>query len=409
MVSFHAVFIISCFVCSINCMSVVEVFEDGIGDIIPKQRPYNPDEFLKAPELIRRYGFKSETHTILTKDGYFLTLHRIPCNQNGKKGNQPVFIQHGLLSSSADFLDHGNKSLGFLLAETGYDVWLGNARGNSYSKSHASLDVNSNDFWDFSFHEMGIYDLPAVFEYISNETNQSILHIGHSMGTTMFFIYASLHSEEAMKLVKGMVALAPVAYMTHFTSPIRYFAPFSNDIEWLREYLGFKEFLPRGKILHLLSYECKLMNITEEICENFIFMLCGFDPVQFDMDYLPTVLNHVPAGSSTKTVIHYAQEIANKGNFQYFDYGKEENMVRYGSLTPPLYNSTNIPVPVYLMYSDNDSMANKIDVLKLASNLPNLAGTYEVPLKEFNHVDFLFAKDVVELVYKPLLKQLSKF
>jgi len=30
------------------------------------------------------------------------------------------------------------------------DVWLGNARGNAYSKRHVSLDVNEEEFWDFS-------------------------------------------------------------------------------------------------------------------------------------------------------------------------------------------------------------------------------------------------------------------
>jgi hypothetical protein len=50
----------------------------------------------------------------------------------------------------------------FVLADLGYDVWLGNTRGNKYSKQ--SIDeVKSKDFWDFSFPEMITYDLPAGF------------------------------------------------------------------------------------------------------------------------------------------------------------------------------------------------------------------------------------------------------
>ncbi len=49
-----------------------------------------------------------------------------------------------------------------MLANIGYDVWLGNNRGNKYSRSHISLNPDKDkNFWDFSFHEMGKYDLDS--------------------------------------------------------------------------------------------------------------------------------------------------------------------------------------------------------------------------------------------------------
>lgn len=69
------------------------------------------------PQLIRRHGYPSESHLIVTEDGYILRMHRIAGSQTGSnKGNQPVFLQHGLFGSSADWIMNGNESLGNKLA-----------------------------------------------------------------------------------------------------------------------------------------------------------------------------------------------------------------------------------------------------------------------------------------------------
>ena len=48
---------------------------------------------------------------------------------------------------------------GFLLADAGYDVWLGNFRGNIYNRNHTHLDPDQEDFWKFSWDDMGQFEL----------------------------------------------------------------------------------------------------------------------------------------------------------------------------------------------------------------------------------------------------------
>jgi len=66
--------------------------------------------------------------------------------------------------------------------------------------------------------------------FIDNSTQNDLIYIGHSMGTTQIFVLLSEKPEYNEK-IKLVIALAPVAYMTHIKSPIRFLAPFSKDIE----------------------------------------------------------------------------------------------------------------------------------------------------------------------------------
>ena len=103
----------------------------------------------------------------------------------------------------------------------------------------------------------------------------------------------------------------------------------------------------------------------KEICENSLFLLCGFDRAQLNKTMLSTIAHHSPAGTSTKTVVHYAQEVNSK-QFTHFDYGKVGNMAAYGQKNPPEFSLKAITVPVASYWGQNDWLAQpQVCLLKI--------------------------------------------
>jgi len=58
----------------------------------------------------------------------------------------------------------------FILVENGYDVWLGNNRGNRYATNHVTLSTAEIEFWQTNYIDMGIYDIPAFIDFILDKT-----------------------------------------------------------------------------------------------------------------------------------------------------------------------------------------------------------------------------------------------
>lgn len=115
--------------------------------------------------MIELHGYPVESHEVRTKDGYFLKMHRIPRKTKSASGlnvtaiklddnkvSPPVFIMHGLMCSDAIWTIPGpGKALAYILSDAGYDVWMGNARGTTYSKKNVYHGINTKEFWDFRY------------------------------------------------------------------------------------------------------------------------------------------------------------------------------------------------------------------------------------------------------------------
>ncbi|CAL8134306.1 unnamed protein product [Orchesella dallaii] len=251
----------------------------------PNEKCIDSDLFCRTPNLLRKYGYPVETHTTLSPDGFKLVAHRIPYGSHrGKHKDQlitrkPVILAHALLCSSSDWLMNvPEKALGYILADAGYDVWLINSRGNSYSSGHLHLNEKDWEYWDFSYHEMGTLDVPAWIDYILNVTSHSNLHyVGHSMGSTAFFIGMSERPEYNEKIDK-MFALAPALYITEsrYRLLAKLFSPLYGKIINL---FGASSFVPTTflTLRTFFGFGCKMV---EPFCDNFFFFVAGYNPDQ---------------------------------------------------------------------------------------------------------------------------------
>jgi lysosomal acid lipase/cholesteryl ester hydrolase/gastric triacylglycerol lipase len=109
-----------------------------------------------------------------------------------------VFLQHALMDSSAGWLLLGPKrALALQLADAGFDVWLGNSRGNRYSRNHTRLDPDvHSEFWSYSWDDLAQYDLPASIRYSMAVSQQSsLVYIGYSqVSSALMCQYDAAHA-----------------------------------------------------------------------------------------------------------------------------------------------------------------------------------------------------------------------
>ncbi|KAI1281863.1 Lysosomal acid lipase/cholesteryl ester hydrolase [Halotydeus destructor] len=379
----------------------------------------DPDEDRDVPQIIESRGFIAESHYVTTKDGYILTVHRI-VNPNylGDK-LKPVILQHGLLTSSVDFVVNSpdghlndidtspSNNLGFELAKHKFDVWMGNSRGNSYSLNHTKLAANQKKFWDFSFDEMVKYDMPAVIDYIRNHTQSAtVAYVGHSQGTGIMFGLLSTQPQYN-DIIRPYIALAPVTNVTYFKSPIKYLAYDSGLVELMKLKGG--PFLPAGKWMRRLATKFCPIDF-EKVCSEATFLLMGFDRKQLNVTRLPVYVAQGVAGTSAQNLVHWAQLVRSR-QFRMYDHGKVGNMHKYGRQAPPEYDLTKIQNKFIALFSaSNDWMADPRDVQSLRDNLRvDLIGDYVVPYASWNHLDFVMGRQTGKYVNGPVLDLLRKY
>lgn len=311
------------------------------------------------------------------------------------------------MGSSADFVISGpEQGLAFLLSEAGYDVWLGNFRGNAYSQSKSE-----DKRWDFTWHEMGVIDLAEMIEHVLEHTGQDKLHfVGHSLGTTAFLVLTSTRPEFNSKVICAHL-MSPMAFMTHVRSPMMQVASRLSK-ERLSQLIGggTGEFSPSNELTSPVQETCikgtGAANLNNQWCSNTRSLMCGFDSSGINATLVSEILRHKFNGASARQIMQFRQAM-DSGKFGQYDHGPFQNLNRYGTAKPPSYNLNEISVPISLYYSNNDWWAALDDVDRLKGKLLNVQmSTFLVPNPKWGHIDFLWGNDARSVVYDKIVNNM---
>ncbi|OWR51392.1 lipase 3-like [Danaus plexippus] len=383
----------------------------GPSPVLPEDRylqSENDDRPYDIAQRIARDGYYSESHNVITSDGYILELVRIPYKRfefwrNPFAPKKPVvFLMHGLQGCAITYITLGAKrSLAYNLAEAGFDVWLGNARGALNSRKHLILDPDNPDhavkFFDYTFEDIATKDLPAMIDAVLRITKQEKLHyVGHSQGATAFITLNSVKPEYNDKFLSADL-LAGVGYQDHFpTKIIDEIAKQTDLIFALARRQGLMEIGHLKKSSIVEDYKN-----TEEVeaanaLNKFLSLLEGI---------LMLGRLEIIAGASIKQYAHFGQNIRDK-SFRRYNYGALRNLVRYGSLEPPKYDISRITVDLTMHYAMSDVLLSEEDVLNMARVIPN-AKARRVERESFGHMDFVISNDSKELVTDFIVEKLK--
>jgi lysosomal acid lipase/cholesteryl ester hydrolase len=293
------------------------------------------------------------------------------------------------------------RCLPFMLVDQGYDVWLGNNRGNKYSKkslNHGPTDVR---FWNFSMDQFAFHDIPDTINYILATTEQPTLsYIGFSQGTAQAFATLSIHPTLNHK-VDVFVALAPAMAPPGLASGIVSSLVKSNP-EVLFLLFGRRAILGSTTMWQALLYPA----IFTWVIDKALGFLFGWKSANITPHQKLAAYPHLYSFTSTKSVVHWFQIIRN-GKFQMFD----------DEVTSPTSFSTgskyykvakfptrNIKTPIVLVYGGSDSL---VDINLMLKELPRHTVAKCVP--KYEHLDLLWASDVDTLVFPHVLEALDSY
>jgi pimeloyl-ACP methyl ester carboxylesterase len=349
-------------------------------------------------EYIKAKGYDFEEYPVTTSDGYILPIwHLNPKSPNGKV----VFLQHGLFDTAWCFFQLGDNSIPFLLLKEGFDIWLGNVRGNVFT-SHVTKDKNklNGDFYDYTIDDFVQIDLPTMINFIKSKIgNKKISYIGHSQGTTMFVMLNMHNPSYAQKNFDKFIALATVpniAY-THF-APIEILDKIAGILKAVNIFNTFNLSNTQRK---LVSDFCKTF---PGICGKFFDMGASITPTgRTDYTNIYNFMYYYPGGGGKPNLLQWSQ-IHKEKKLVYYNpnYDKEKTATPYD-----INNLKKWKINALITRTDDDTFSSYQDVTEFYNTVEKKSLIQILDLKNYGHLDVLASDSALEDIFYPIINFLK--
>jgi pimeloyl-ACP methyl ester carboxylesterase len=359
-------------------------------------------------EFVLSVGYPYEQHEVVTEDGYILPLDRIP--RKGSDCHRVVYFQHGVLDTAYAWISGSTGELAtncaFATFNKGYDIFLGNFRGNR-NMLHTNSSISSKDYWDFSVNEHGIYDMSAIVDNIRKikikegvpEDKLEITLIAHSLGGASSMVY--LVWKRKMNLphyIKKAILLSPAGY--HHKIP-RFCKITGPIIEMTLAKMIYGVRLPSSALVALtakIMQDLRKMPAARDLISFFMAQVVGGNLKESAFTRVGNLtFNMLHSGTSKKMFLHF-WHMYKVGKFELYDYENEfQNWMHYGSSKPLniLDNYHLLDIPIHFIAGDDDTLIPPEDVIvqheALKRHHPELSRF--VCFEGFSHLHFTYSQN----------------
>ena len=439
----------------INLIDVTEVTEKFFLDDLPRvlgQRPCNEfgsfeeyKDFLHGynsndeialsgmKEIITRSGYKYEEHISEATDGYLTHLTRVvnPLADRSQLKPYPIVFFHGGASDLNVYLwasakehwpekyprsyrDDGpitslNRSVVFMLANNGFDVWLVNTRGsinNQKRKPFNKLNKKKRGYWDYSFDDIIEYELGNQLNAVlKHSKSEKVSIFCFSFSTILLLSFLGQNEQFAKNKVHKLIVQAPLMTNKDMGIAAKLVLHIINavppEVGTPITELGLFSKITRKTFVELSKDPKRRYTVMKGI-NSLIWGSSGQYRTVMELPFW----GHIFLPTSYKQIKHFAQ-ITFASNYQKYDYGKK-NLQIYGQEHPPSYDISQIHVKDWLLISGlNDNLGTPLSVDMVLDRV-NPKPLAHIKLEGYHHLDFLSAVDNDELVMLPILNYLEQ-